>query len=207
MTEPPIGYVRLSDAVDTVGRKLKGAQWHQAERVVGPYNRRLTDPAEPDPAFEEVIIAIAMRCEAGEIIAAYRTVDGGVKNLDRSVWQRPQWRNYFVAGMIELDLPLLGSTQTTRHAREIYLRQQEVDRFVETLRRAKPREAAARVSEAKVRRAVEQYLAATVAPSEADLVGHIKNTGLSVTRARLRTEYRNQRPHLRRGRPLKTSPK
>lgn len=211
--EPPIGYVRLYDAVDAVGQKMKGSRWRPVERIAGPYS---VLSREQNPDFDEVITTIAKQFEAGKIATAYRTTTGSTEKLNRRAWQRPQWRSYFAAGTIELDLPLIdvngrpnADGHTARCTHEILVRQKDLDRFIGTLPKAKrPLKAeTARVSDVQIRKTVEQYLATTAAPSLDRLDQYIKNIPLNIPRSRLWPEYRKQRPNLRRGRPSNNPPK
>jgi hypothetical protein len=81
MFEPPVGFTRLIDVVDILRGKTS---------------------AETD-----LCRLIATGCVQGKLQAAYRRWDGGAETLARSVWQLPQWRSYFEAGIIRLELPLL----------------------------------------------------------------------------------------------------
>ena len=114
---PPIGFVRLHDAVDIVGRKPFGWWRSINELCASPFG----EGSGADvialglyPDVDYVVTMIAEACEAGEIAAAYRSVTGGADNLDRNVWQGPHWRNYFAAGEIDLDLPLLDDKRRNR---------------------------------------------------------------------------------------------
>jgi hypothetical protein len=131
---PPIGFVTLYNAVEAVGRALFGSSWQHAS----PLNREADKDC--DDAYERVITMIAEGCEAGHIAAGYRTVTGGVDNLDLAVWLSPAWRNYFVTGTIDIDLPLVDERlrpvsdgRTARCSREIFVRRDSLDRFIKTL--------------------------------------------------------------------------
>jgi hypothetical protein len=84
--------------------------------------------------------AIAEGCEAGKIAAAYRTVMGA-DELDPIVWRLPHWRNFFLTGTIDLDLPLLDERGrpnangfiAPRCTREIFVRRDSLNRFVDEL--------------------------------------------------------------------------
>jgi hypothetical protein len=100
--EAPIGFIRLNDAVAL----LTSAR------------------TERDDAMK----MLADACEAGKVVAAYRTITGA-DELDRSVWRSPAWRNYFDCGEIEMILPLLDyngrpnlNGYTARCLREIFIR-------------------------------------------------------------------------------------
>jgi hypothetical protein len=129
--EVPIGFITLYEAVDTVGRALFGASWL--------YAIPLNPKADNHDAHERITTVIAEGCEAGKISAAYRSIMGA-DELDRHVWQMPHWRNYFVTGTIDLELPLLvaigrpdPSGHTARCTREIFVRRDSLDRFIKTL--------------------------------------------------------------------------
>ena len=114
---PPIGFVRLSDAVALVVSKL-----------------RAQDP--------ETLIAEA--CEDGRLRAAYRTITGA-EELDQAVWRAPHWRNYFDRGTIVLELPLLDGQLrpnkdgfTARCEREIFVRRDSLNSFVDKLEKVAP---------------------------------------------------------------------
>jgi hypothetical protein len=83
MSEPPIGFSRLTDAVDLLRSKL------------------------PPEADVQRIIATA--CVQGKLSAAYRRWDGGADSLNPQVWQLPHWRSYFATGIIRLELPLIDA--------------------------------------------------------------------------------------------------
>jgi hypothetical protein len=203
----PLGYIRLCEAVYAVGDKIFGpgvaraADWRPTGDLF-------------NPEIECVITKIAEQCAAGKIVAVYRTSTGGLENLALDIWHQPHWRHYFVNMTIDVDLPLVDENlrpvgdQPVRCTREIYLRRRDVDRFIETLPRAKrpPKAETARVSDVQVRKTVEQYLAMPTAPSLHRLNRHVKDIGLNIPRSRLRTEYHKQRPNLRRGRPSKNNP-
>jgi hypothetical protein len=111
--EPPIGFIRLTEAVDALGLRLA-----------------------PDA---DVAKLIAEACESGRVTAAYRTITGA-DELDRSVWRSPAWRNYFASGTIDLDLPLLDERLrphpagfTARCTREIFVRRDSLTSFIADL--------------------------------------------------------------------------
>ena len=132
--ETPIGFMTLYDAVDAVGHALLGASWQ--------YAIPLNSEADKDgDAHERVITMIAEGCEAGKIDAGYPTVFGTVDDLDRSEWRKPHWRNYFITGTIDLELPLLddrwrpvpdGRT-VPRCPREIFVRRNSLKQFMDSL--------------------------------------------------------------------------
>lgn len=112
MLPTPLGFVTLLEAVEAAHRKL----------------------ADKDSAIR----MIAEACENGKLAAGYRSaVDGGAGDLDRRVWQMPQWRSFFETGTIDLDLPLLDERGrpdpagfTARCTREIFVRRDDVDKLV-----------------------------------------------------------------------------
>ena len=123
----------MYEAVDAVGRALFGASWQ--------YAIPLNPEADKDrDAHERVTTMIAEGCEAGEIDAGYPTVFGTVDDLDRSEWRKPHWRNYFITGTIDLELPLLDeqgrpnrSGFTARCTREIFVRRDSLKQFMASL--------------------------------------------------------------------------
>jgi hypothetical protein len=128
--ESPIGFMTLYEAVDTVGRALFGASWQYAI---------LLNPHVGNDPHERVTTVIAEGCEAGKIVAAYRSIMGA-DELDRRVWQMPHWRNFFVTGMIDLELPLLDERlqpvrdgRTARCTREIFVRRDSLNHFADEL--------------------------------------------------------------------------
>jgi hypothetical protein len=131
--EPPIGFITLYDAVDAVGGALFGASWQYAI----PLNLEADKDCD---AHERVITVIAEGCEAGEIDAGYPTVFGTVDDLDRSEWRKPHWRNYFITGTIDLELPLLDrgrpvqdGRMAPRCTREIFVRKDSLKQFMASL--------------------------------------------------------------------------
>lgn len=203
--EPPIGFVRLRDAIYAVGDKIFGSDWCLGESAA----ERLFDPKP-----ERVIRLIAEWCEAGEIAAVYRSITG-VDDLDRSVWRRPHWRHYFADGTIDLDLPLVDENlrpntdgYTARCTREIYLRRHDLDRLIATLSKpsAKPLPQA---SKEQIGNMVAQYrrtLPAGANPSMDDAVQFAEDNGVIGHREEVRQEYRQQFDHPRVGRRSKTNP-
>jgi hypothetical protein len=128
----PIGFITLCEAVDAVGLAVLGTSWQYAI----PFN---LDADQDDGAHERVITMIAEGCESGHIAVAYRTITGA-DQLDPAVWRSPSWRNYFDTGTIEVVLPLLDdegrpnkSGYTARCPREIFVRRNSLDRFIEAL--------------------------------------------------------------------------
>ena len=155
--EPPTGYIRLRDAVDLLGQAIAGKrEWRPLTKI---------DPATiiggSDTAIDHVIKLIAEQCEVGEIEARYRS-NTGADRLDRERWQAPNWRLYFATGMIDLDLPLLDDNlqpnpngYTAKCRREIYLKRQDLDRLVDTLK--KPPTPAPRASAHSISGIVKDY--------------------------------------------------
>lgn len=133
--ETPKGFVTLRDAADIVGCALIGEDWL-------PLTAEYIIKAKPDPKIELVITTIAEACVAGQLMATYESAGGGV-DLSRAVWHRPHWRNYFVTGTIDQDLPLLDAGvpnkngYTTRQTRRIFIRREELDELISEI--SKPR--------------------------------------------------------------------
>jgi hypothetical protein len=200
--EPPIGFVRLRDAIYAVGDKIFGSEWCLGQSAA----ERLFDPKP-----EHVISMIAEWCEAGEIAAVYRSITG-VDHLDRSVWRRPHWRHYFSDGTIDLDLPLVDENlrpnpdgYTARCTREIYLRRDDLDRLIATLSKPNPKPLP-KASNKQIREIMAQYrrtLPADVNPSMDNAVRFAEEKGVTGHREELREEYRQQFDHPRVGRPSK----
>jgi hypothetical protein len=120
--EPPIGFATLPEAVDKV-RKVLGSSKVKRELAVKP--------------------AIAEACADGRIAAAYRSL-AGADELDPRVWRMPHWRSYLETGAINLDLPLVDDSgrphphNTIRCAREIFVRRDDLTRFITELAPAAP---------------------------------------------------------------------
>jgi len=152
----------------------------------------------------------------GKITAVYRSVTGGADDLDCGVWRLPCWRDYFATGTIDLQLPLLDDRGrpdkdiTTRCTREIFLKRQDVQRFVKKLRVAKKPTSRSIAGKKRITEIVRRYRASlpteaipsqpgleAFASEEANLIGH---------RAELRRELQNQAGFRGRGRPSKKSP-
>jgi len=77
---PPIGYVHLYQAVETVGRAACGARWvsvHCQDELKGAM-------MAPSAALQDVIMSIAEACEAGKLAAAYPNALGGRRRRSRS---------------------------------------------------------------------------------------------------------------------------
>jgi hypothetical protein len=126
--ETPIGFITLFEAVDAVGGATFGASWQYATPI---------DSDAEGNRHELVIKAIAGGCENGRIAAAYRRWDTGAEPLDPALWQRINWRNYFMTGTIDLELPLLDNKsqpvsdgRTARCTREIFVRRDTLERFI-----------------------------------------------------------------------------
>lgn len=133
MKTPP-GYVALTEVVDIVGGAVFGSGWNRLADKTDPEERATLLWTDPD--VDRVVTAIAEGCEGGSIVAAYHTVTG-VDDLDRAVWRAPHWRNYFIAGMIDLDLALLDEQHrphplgyTARCEREVFVRRDSLSLFV-----------------------------------------------------------------------------
>jgi hypothetical protein len=155
----PIGFLHLQDAAAMLGRKISGSNWHTIAEceaaslvsfiIVNPAAAELV--VHEDPDIDRVITMLAEHCEAGEIATAYRSDTGGVDDLDRSYWRLPHWRNYFITGMVDVDLPRFVPSYTLgiaaipsinilagyeRCTREIFVRRRDVERFIATLKPA-----------------------------------------------------------------------
>ena len=199
--EPPIGFVTLRDAADIVAWVGKG--WWR----LGGTNFYVIE-AKLNPEIERVIKTIADACESGQLTAAYRSITGATA-LDQTVWQRPNWRTYFSAGTIDLLLPLVDENgvpdkrgDTTKCTREIFIRQDGLDRFVAGLTRPKTKHLAA--SKQQMREMLKKY-EATLSPGEGPsvdaFVAFANKDGLTGHRDRLREIYRKRYPDRRPGRP------
>jgi hypothetical protein len=138
--EAPIGYIRLRDAADIVGRKLYGPAWRALDelKMDGPIQKKMDDGTDDgtwriiavsiiggglDAKVERVIRLIAEKCEAGKIETL-----AGVDPLSHKEWRAPHWRNYFVFGTINVNRPGAEICE-----REIYVRHEDVDRLVKEL--------------------------------------------------------------------------
>lgn len=147
--KPPTGFLSLHDTIYIVGGKMWGSGWcpisrledRQAHTVhVNGVEAVVLTGSLFNPQTEEVITIVAKACERGEITAVYRSIDGGAAGLNRDVWRRPHWQYYFAHGTIDDDLLFVDHNlrpnadgRTVRCTREIYLRQQDIDRLVKTL--------------------------------------------------------------------------
>jgi len=206
--EAPIGFIPLRDAVDMVGRKLFGTAWRSLGEVTGE-DVELKRNLE----VERVITIIAERCESGEIAAAYRSITGA-DSLDRAVWQKPHWRNYFVTGEINLELPLLD-VQGRPNAdgfkasctREIFVRKDDLNCLVATLSKLNIKPSSnVRGSKTQIREMATRYrqtLSPNVNPSIEGFEQFARDGGLTGHRDELREEYHRQFPGQRVGRPSK----
>jgi len=205
--QPPIGFITLRDAVDVVGRKLKGSGWRPLTEM-GAH----TITAGLNPEIDQVLNMIAERCETGEISATYRSVTG-VDSLDRAVWLMPHWRNYFATGTIDLDLPLIDehlqpakSGGTARCTREIYIRRDDLTRAIARSPNSSMRSSAPRANKKKIAAVVTSYrqsLADGANPSMVGLEHFAHKHGVIGHRPDLRAEYQRQFPNQRVGRPRK----
>lgn len=206
--DAPIGFFPLRDAADFIGQKVAGKEWlplaKTSEQII---------QARLNQNTERVLVLIAEQCEAGIISAAYRSITGA-DELDRTVWQKPFWRDYFVSGTIELDLPLLDNKLqpnangfTARCTREVFLRKVDVERCVTTLPNSNTRPAAdQRASKSQINDIVTDYrrtLAPQVRPSMQDVERFARANELRGHRSELRAEYLRQFPNQRPGRPSK----
>ena len=137
-----------------LGRKISKSNWHTLAECEAALLVRLliVDPAaaelvaHEDPDIDRVFTMLAECCESGEIAAAYRSDSGGTDDLDCSFWRLPHWRNYFITGMIDVDLPRFIYSSFTpgvgtftgyeRCTREIFVRRTDFERFIATLKPA-----------------------------------------------------------------------
>jgi hypothetical protein len=157
--KPPIGFISLQDAAAMLHRKISKSNWHTFAECEAPLLvAELV--AHEDPDIDRVFTMLAECCEAGDIATAYRSDNGGADDLDRSFWRLPDWRNYFITGMVDVDLPRTTNSPPPgwgayaagtfvvyeRCTREIFLRRKDVERFISTLKPAdsEPVEAPAR---------------------------------------------------------------
>jgi hypothetical protein len=164
-----------------VGQKISRSNWHTLAEckaallvllmIVDPAAAELV--AHEDPDIDRVLTMLAECCEAGEIATAYRSDTGGADDLDRSYWRLPDWRNYFITGMVDVDLPRTTNSPPPgwgnyaagtfvvyeRCTREIYARRRDVERFVATLKSAdsEPVEAPAPVARLPKQAPFEAY--------------------------------------------------
>jgi hypothetical protein len=159
--KPPIGFVSPQDAAAMVGRTISKSNWHTIAESEAAWlvllmivDREAAEPvAHEDHDIDRVVTMLAERCEAGEIATAFRSAAGAADDLDRSVWRLPDWRNYFITGMVDLELPCILSNgyfmgYNERCTREIFVRRSDVERFIATLKPAdhEPAEAPAPVA-------------------------------------------------------------
>ena len=193
--EPPIGFVALSEAADIVGRALSGKDW----RPLAKTNFYVIE-AKLNPEIERAIAMIAKACEAGEIEATYQSI-AGVDSLDRGVWHRPHWRNYFADGTIDLDLPLLDNGipnkdgYTARCARAIFVRQNDLEHLVAAL----PKPSGKQSSQVNLKQIAEivtgyRQSLAGASPSLNDCRQSAHDRGLVGHRDQLDEEYHRQFP-------------
>lgn len=235
--DPPIGFVPLRDAADVVGRKIYGSSWRpistaddydvhvraynvfRAFRPISDYDAhvRARDTVRAAPNLDadrnHVITLVAEQCEAGEIATAYRSL-AGATDLDRDVWRLPCWQNYFDAGTINLDLPLLDANGqpnpngfTARCTCEIFVRRQDLDCFVASLSKQTIKPSSTTRATAKqivgIVTAYRESLSADTAPTIQDLEHFAKEAGRTGHRPELRAEYHRQFPNQVPGRPRK----
>jgi hypothetical protein len=196
--EPPIGFVRLRDAADLLGQAIAGKRKWRPLAKIKPETIITASVAVVD----RVIRLIAEQCEAGEIEAVYRSITGA-DSLNRNEWRKPGWRLYFATGMIDLELPLVDENlrpdpngYTVRYQREIYLKRQDLERVINTLKRPTTRQAPA--SSDRISRIVRRYrdsLPAGSRPTMRGVEAFAKDKeGLLGHRAELRAEYNQQCP-------------
>jgi hypothetical protein len=137
----------------------------------------------------------------GLILDLYRVSE---PHADIIVWRyrKSDEARYCDDGMIDIPRDLSGLPFSKAYFLD-YLERTPPGR-----RRTKPKVKEARpASTAQIPGIVSKYLAGTTTPSEGGLVQYVKGNGLSISRARLRKEYGDQRPNRRPGRPSKNSPK
>jgi hypothetical protein len=173
--EPPVGFVSLQDAAAMVWWKISRSNWHTLAECKAALLVLLetVDPAAEDSDIDRVLTMLAECCEAGEIATAYRSDTGGADDLDRSYWRLPDWRNYFITGMVDVGLPRITTspppgfgnyaagtfTVCEKCTREIFARRRDVERFVATLKPAdsEPVEAPAPVARSPKQAPFEAY--------------------------------------------------
>jgi hypothetical protein len=199
--EPPVGFVRLRDAVDEIGRKIYGPSW---QPLAGQ--------------FEHVVTLLAEECEAGRVAAAYRHL-AGVEPLNPAEWHKPHWRTYFDEDTITLELPLYDDQlRPTRFTNpncrcKIFVRKSDLARLIGGLKRIN-RDAGlqgSRVSVKEIKGAVAKYLESQGGGS-GNSHGMAKfahdQCGIRGHRDELRAEYQRQVGGRPRGRPtLRNLPK
>jgi hypothetical protein len=113
--EAPLGYVRLRDAVDKLGRRLGGKSWPPfSTGQIHPLDLvRDVDAIDAEAItaklnlFERVITTFAERAASSELVCARFTDTGDVVPLDPGVWRSLGWRRHFDTGRIILDVPRL----------------------------------------------------------------------------------------------------
>jgi hypothetical protein len=138
--EAPPGLIALRDAADEVGRALYRTSWCPLSEAFLPERRQegifeievsATEIAREvillkrNPEIEHVITTIAERAESGELACSYFSASGW-ESLDPSEWRRQFWRDYFVAGKIDLFLP-------GRCTFEIFVERRDLKRLIATL--------------------------------------------------------------------------
>ena len=130
---PPIGYVHLYQAVETVGRAACGARWvsvHCQDELKGAM-------MAPSAALQDVIMSIAEACEAGKLAAAYpNALEGGVDVLDPGEWRKSRLHveTYFASGEVILYLPYSPPRrELARCPRKIFIRKDSLAEFIKSL--------------------------------------------------------------------------
>jgi hypothetical protein len=136
MLPPPIGYAYLYQAVDAIGRALRGPDWVSVRCQDELGHEVYTGSALVD----SVIRTVAEACEAGKLAAAFQHVFKGADDLDRDVWRKPHWRNFFASGTTIVDQPRLlvngepnPSGEMLPCERKIFIRKDSLAAFVKEL--------------------------------------------------------------------------
>jgi hypothetical protein len=228
------GVASAGHAIEEGTADTEAAARQEADDAACKANLLLEPPTEIDPEVQHIIGTVAEACEGGRIASAYRSDTGGAKRLKRSEWRQPHVRNFFDAGIPVLRpvldekgrpvfRPVLDANrhpvfdkegrpvlekEKIRCTREVFVRQQDLTRFVKTLRPvAKKRPVKSRVSDSDLKKIVRDYdssrpagtnpsmpAAEAFARDKANLVGH---------RTRFREIYNEYYGITRRGRPSK----
>lgn len=136
MLPAPVGYVHLFEAVDVVGRSMHGAGWI---RVCCQESLRYEIDVKLS-SIDDVLLTIAEACEAGTLAAAFQHLFKGADELDRSVWRKAHWRNFFATGTTLVDQPVLlmnnkedPSGATIPCERKIFIRKDTLGDFTKLL--------------------------------------------------------------------------
>jgi hypothetical protein len=135
MLPPPIGYVYLYQAVDAIGRVLRGYDWVSIRCQCELKN----EVNSGSPVVDSVIRIVAEACEAGNLAAAFQHLFKGADDLDHAVWRKPHWGNFFATGTIVVDQPLLIGCEPDPSGamvpceRKIFIRKDSLAAFVKDL--------------------------------------------------------------------------